>query len=110
MTHALSAWNIDLCSLHLGDIKTNIAENRIKTTVSEPYKNIFYKVYSTMNSHVDHGVEPVEVAKYIEKLLLKNKWKADYYVGKFGQKIGIPLKWILPQKTYENLMKKYNYM
>jgi short chain dehydrogenase/reductase family oxidoreductase len=42
--------------------------------------------------------------------LLKNKWKAHYYFGKFGQKIGIPLKWILPQKTYENLMKKYNKM
>ena len=110
MRYEISAWNIELCSLHLGDIKTNIAENRIKTMVSEPYKNIFYKVYSTMNSHVDHGVEPVEVAKYIEKLLLKNKWKAHYYFGKFGQKIGIPLKWILPQKTYENLMKKYNKM
>ena len=110
MRYEISAWNIELCSLHLGDIKTNIAENRIKTTVSEPYKNIFYKVYSTMNSHVDHGVEPVEVAKYIEKLLLKKKLKSHYYFGNFGQKIGIPLKWILPQKTYENLMKKYNKM
>jgi len=30
-----------------------------------------------MNSHVDHGVEPVEVAKYIEKLLLKNNNSQD---------------------------------
>ena len=47
---------------------------------------------------------------YIEKLLNKNKWKAHYYFGKFGQKIGVPLKWILPQNFYENLMKKYNKM
>ena len=42
------------------------------------------------------------------KTFSKNKWKAHYYFGKFGQKIGVPLKWILPQGTYENLMKKYN--
>jgi hypothetical protein len=101
-------WNVEVCSLHLGDIKTKIAENRVKTQVSEPYKNVFDKVYSLMNAHVDEGTEPLEVALYIEKLLEKKSWKAHYYFGKFGQKIGVPLKWILPQKTYENLMKKYN--
>ena len=101
-------WNIEVCSLHLGDIKTNIAENRVRTKVSKPYESIFNKVYALMNSHVDVGTPPEEVAIYIEKLLSKNKWKAHYYFGKFGQKIGVPLKWILPQLTYENLMKKYN--
>ena len=103
-------WNIEVCTLHLGDIKTNIAENRLKTNVSEPYKNVFDKVYSLMNSHVDDGTEPLDVAIYIEKLLDKTQWKAHYYFGKFGQKIGVPLKWILPQNVYENLMKEYNKM
>lgn len=103
-------WNIEVCTLHLGDIKTKIAENRVKTNVSEPYKMVFEKVYALMNSHVDDGTEPLDVAIYIEKLLHKNKWKAHYYFGKFGQKIGVPLKWILPQNVYENLMKKYNKM
>lgn len=103
-------WNIEVCSLHLGDIKTNIAENRVKSEVSEPYKNVFNKVYSLMNAHVDEGTEPNDVAAYIEALLQKNKWKAHYYFGKFGQKIGVPLKWLLPQNFYENLMKKYNKM
>ena len=31
----------EVCSLHLGDIKTKIAENRVKTQVSEPYKKYF---------------------------------------------------------------------
>ncbi|RNA63681.1 SDR family oxidoreductase [Chryseobacterium nematophagum] len=101
-------WNIEVCSLHLGDIKTNIAENRVRTKVSDPYKNIFEKVYSLMNAHVGEGTEPLEVAEYIDQLLSKNKWKAHYYFGKFGQKIGVPLKWLLPQGTYERLMKKYN--
>ena len=106
--YEVDQWNVDVCSLHLGDIKTNIADHRVKSEVSEPYKGIFNKVYSLMNAHVDDGSEPEEVALYIEKLLSKNKWKAHYYFGKFGQKIGVPLKWILPQNVYENLMKKYN--
>ncbi len=108
--YEVSPWNVEVCTLHLGDIKTKIAENRVKTEVSEPYKKTFEKVYALMNSHVDDGSEPAEVAEYIEKLLEKKTWKAHYYFGKFGQKIGVPLKWILPQNFYENLMKKYNKM
>jgi hypothetical protein len=61
-----------------------------------------------MNSHVNEGTEPVDVAEYIDKLIAKDRWKAHYYFGKFGQKIGVPLKWVLPQNLYESLMKKYN--
>lgn len=108
--YEVSPWNIEVCTLHLGDIKTNIAENRVKTKVSEPYQKTFNKIYAIMNSHVDEGTEPIEVAEYIEKLLNKKTWKAHFYFGKFSQKIGIPLKWILPQNFYENLMRKYNKM
>lgn len=108
--YEVSPWNIEVCTLHLGDIKTNIAENRVKTKVSEPYQKTFNSVYELMNSHVKEGLEPLEVAAYIEKLLAKKVWKAHFYFGKFGQKIGVPLKWILPQNWYENLMKKYNHL
>lgn len=106
--YEVSPWNIEVCTLHLGDIKTDIAENRVKTKVSEPYQKVFGKVYEIMNSHVGDGFEPVEVAVYIENLLSKKVWKAHFYFGKFGQKIGVPLKWILPQNFYEKLMRKYN--
>lgn len=106
--YEVSPWNIQVCALHLGDIKTNIAENRVKTNVSEPYLNIFNKVYGLMNSHVSEGTEPIEVAKYVEKILHKKHWKAHFYHAKFGQRIGVPLKWMLPQNFYECLMRKYN--
>lgn len=106
--YEISPWNIEVCTLHLGDIKTKIAENRVKTNVSEPYRTTFDKVYALMNSHVDQGTEPIAVADYIGKLLATKRWKAHYYFGKFGQKIGVPLKWVLPQNFYENLMRKYN--
>ena len=108
LRYEISPWNITACALHLGDIKTNIAENRVKTSVSPPYKKTFDKVHALMNLHVDKGDEPKAVAEYIDRLLAKNHWKAHYYFGKFGQKIGVPLKWLLPQNFYENLMRKYN--
>lgn len=106
--YEVSPWNIDVCALHLGDIKTKIAENRVKSEVSEPYKKVFEKIYSLMNTQVDAGTEPEKVAEHIEKLISKSKWKAHYYFGEFGQKIGVPLKWLLPQNFYENLMRKYS--
>lgn len=108
MRYEVSPWDIEVCTLHLGDIKTKIAESRVQTKVSEPYLNTFEKIHALMNAHVDKGTEPLDVAKYIDELLHKKNWKAHYYYGKFGQKIGVPLKWILPQKMYENLMRKYN--
>ena len=106
--YEVTPWNIEVCSLHLGDIKTNIAENRLKTEVSAQYKKVFDSVYAHMNGHVKDGIQPREVAEYVEKLLEKPRWKAHYYFGKFGQKIGVPLKWILPQHYYEKLMRNYN--
>lgn len=103
-------WNIEVCALHLGDIKTNIADHRVRSEVSSPYRKVFEKVYALMNAHVNEGSSPEEVARYMEKLLSKTSWKAHYYFGKPGQKIGVPLKWILPQRFYESLMKKYNQM
>ena len=106
--YEVAEWNIEVCSLHLGDIKTNIADNRLRTDVSAPYKKTFDKVYQLMNAHVDQGTAPEDVAAYMEKLIDKTNWKPHYYFGKFGQKIGVPLKWILPQRFYESLMRKYN--
>lgn len=108
LRYEISPWNIQACALHLGDIKTNIAENRVKTVVSPPYEKTFDKVHQLMNAHVLSGTSPGQVAEYVEKLLGKKTWKAHYYFGKWGQKIGVPLKWLLPQNFYEKLMKKYN--
>lgn len=106
--YEISPWGIEICSLHLGDIQTPIAQNRVKSEVSPPYQKIFTKVYELMNTHVNEGISPEKVSIYVENLLQKRKWRAHYYFGKWGQKIGVPLKWILPQNFYEKLMKKYN--
>lgn len=108
LRYEVRPWNIQAASLHLGDIKTDIAEGRIKTTISTDYEKVFNTVYTSMDSEVEKGFEPDRVAVYILKLLKKKTWKAHYYFGKFGQKIAVPLKWILPQLFFEKLMRKYS--
>lgn len=108
MRYEVGMWNVQVCALHLGDIKTNIAEHRVASKVSDFYRPVFDKVHGLMNAHVDKGLEPEKVARYVEQLLLKDPWKPHYYFGKFGQKIGIPLKWLLPQNFYEKLVKNYS--
>lgn len=108
LRYEICPWNVEACVVHLGDIKTRIADHRVQATVSSPYEKTFHRVHELMNRHVDSGTETLEVAVYLEKLISGKKLKAHYYFGKFGQKIGIPLKWLLPQNWYEALMKKYN--
>lgn len=110
MRYEVAQWQVQVCALHLGDIKTNIADHRVKSQVSPAYQSLFEKVYALMNAHVDQGTPPEAVAQYIEQLLQKKLWKPHYYYGKLGQKIGVPLKWLLPQRFYEKLMRKYNQM
>lgn len=101
-------WNIQVTAVHLGDIKTNIAENRIQSEVSITYQPVFDKVYKLMNAHVDEGTDPKEVVQFIEQLFSKNQLKPHYYFGKLGQKMGVVLKKILPQRLFEKMMRKYN--
>lgn len=110
LRHEVWQWNIQATSLHLGDVKTDIAEGRIRTTVSAPYKALFERVYTAMNEEVQKGYEPSRVAVFVVRLLAKKNWKAHYYFGKFGQKIGVPLKWLLPQRLYERLLRRYSHM
>lgn len=110
MRYEVRPWNIQISTLHLGDIRTNIAAGRVETQVSEPYRQLFSKVFNLMNAHVDRGTPPEAVAAFTAQLLTRKQWKAHYYFGKTGQKIGVPLKWLLPQNFYESLMRKYNGM
>lgn len=110
MRYEISGFGTQACVLHLGDIQSDIAQNRINTKVSAPYTTTFDKVYASINAHVDDGVPASEVGPYIEKLILKPKLKAHYYFGKGNQKLSVLLKKILPQNIFENIIKKYSHL
>lgn len=99
---------IEICSLALGDIKTQIAENRIYSTVSAFYKEKFQKLLKVIDEEVDKGTKPEKLAPLIEKLINRKNLKSHYTIGKPIQKFSITLKRILGQRYFEKLLAGYS--
>lgn len=105
----LKAFNVELTNVAPGDFATNIAAGRYHAPVLEdsPYKKPYGDTLKTMDSHVDEGGNPQEVADVILKIINTDKPKVHYKVGAFMQKFSIVLKRILPDKVYEKMLMNH---
>jgi NAD(P)-dependent dehydrogenase (short-subunit alcohol dehydrogenase family) len=105
----LGPFNIDLCSIQPGDIRTEINDHRIMEYDKEDptYRATFEKVAKTMNEEVDHGADPLAIAEQIIEIIEKQKIKKTYTLGKPMQKLSLIFKKILPASTFESIIKKY---
>lgn len=111
LRYELIRFNIQVSTINLGDVRTSIAEGRIKSAVSIDYQKDYNKVYEAMNMDVDKGFEPNKLAPFLEKLIKqKSKLKPHYYFGTFTQKLSVILKAILPQMTFEKIIASYSGM
>jgi short-subunit dehydrogenase len=92
-----------------GDFATNIASGRYHTPVFEnsAYKKVYQENLDLMNSHVDSGSDPIEMAKGIHNIIESNNPKIHYKIGSFMQKFSIVLKRVLPDRTYEKLLMNH---
>jgi len=102
---------IEIVNIAPGDFATNIAQGRYHTPILEnsPYKKTYQKILQQIDSHVNSGNNPIEIAKIVHKIIRQSKPKIHYKVGKPLQKFSIVLKRILPDRWYEKLvMKHYN--
>lgn len=92
-----------------GDFATNIAAGRYHTPVFEnsAYKETYQANLDLMDAHVDGGMDPVEMAKMVFKIINTKNPKVHYKVGGFMEKFSIVLKRILPDKTYEKLLMNH---
>ena len=92
-----------------GSIKTAIAENRYYTPLTKD--SVYYKQYKAsladMDDHVNKGLSPIYVAKKVEKLINKKKLKPHYSVGPFLEVLSPLIKFLLPQRAYENLIASF---
>lgn len=93
-----------------GDFATNIASGRYHAPVTKgsPYEATYGKVLTTIDSHVDEGGNPLDVAKLVFKVMQRKNPKIHYKVGSFLQKFSILLKRILPDNWYEQLLLNYS--
>ena len=105
----VSQFGIEVCTLAPGDYATDIASRRYHEPNREqsPYYTIYQESLDTMDTHVDQGNDPIEIAKAIYNLIHKKSLKPHYAVGPFMQILSLTLKKILPQKLFERLLKNH---
>lgn len=92
-----------------GDFATNIAAGRYHTPVYEnsAYKEKYQANLDLMDSHVDGGMDPIEMAKVVYKIINTASPKIHYKVGGFMEKFSIVLKRILPDTAYQKLLMNH---
>ena len=105
----VKGFGIKVVNVAPGDFATNIASNRYHTPVFDdsPYKEVYQQNLELMNTHVDSGSDPIQMATTIYKIINTSNPKIHYKVGDFMQKFSIFLKRILPDKVYEKMLMKH---
>ena len=99
---------VEIATLNFGDIKTNIAEGRVKTFVSKFYQKRYDAMVADIDHEVQDGTPTEDLIPIIENILAQKNLKPHYYIGKSMQKFSVTLKNILPQKMFENIIAKYS--
>lgn len=102
-------FGINVVNIAPGDFATNIASGRYHTPVfkESAYKEKYQENLDLMDSHVDSGMNPIEMAKVVFSIINAKNPKLHYKVGDFMQKFSIVLKRILPDRLYEKLLMKH---
>ena len=105
----IAAQGIEVMTLAPGDYATDIASRRFHAPVvkNSAYEKTYQLSLDTMDAHVDSGNDHKEIALKVAQLLLEKKSKPHHLMGSFLQKFSLTLKKILPQKTYEKLLKNH---
>jgi short-subunit dehydrogenase len=105
----LKDFNIEMTNVAPGDFATNIAVGRYHSPVLEnsPYKEKYDYSLKMMDTHVDDGSDPKQMAEAIYKIINTDNPKIHYKIGAFMQKFSIVLKRILPDKLYERLLMNH---
>jgi short-subunit dehydrogenase len=102
-------FGIHITNVAPGDFATNIAASRYHAPLVKG--SVYEKSYGTtlnmMDSHVDSGSNPNEMAEAILKVINSSSPNVHYKVGAFMQKFSIVLKRVLPDTAYEKLLMNH---
>jgi len=102
-------FGIHITNIAPGDFATNIAAGRYHAPVikGSAYEHVYGNTLNEMNSHVDSGSNPNEMAEAVYKIIQTPNPKIHYKVGAFMQKFSIVLKRILPDTVYEKMLMNH---
>ena len=105
----VKSFGVQITNVAPGDFATNIAAGRFHAPLvkGSPYEVPYGATLNTMNSHVDAGSDPNEMATAIYKIIQTSKPKVHYKIGAFMQRFSIILKRILPDTVYEKMLMNH---
>lgn len=105
----VKSFGIHITNVAPGDFATNIAAGRYHAPVvkGSAYETTYGNTLNEMNTHVDSGSNPNQMAEAIYKIINTSNPKIHYKVGAFMQKFSIILKRILPDKMYEKMLMNH---
>ena len=105
----VKSFGIHITNVAPGDFATNIAAGRYHAPVlkDSAYETTYGNTLREMDSHVDSGSNPNQMAEVIHKIINTPNPKIHYKVGAFMQKFSIVLKRILPDKVYEKMLMNH---
>ena len=105
----VKSFGIQITNVAPGDFATNIAAGRYHAPVvkGSAYEVPYGNTLKEMDSHVDSGSNPNEMAEAIFTIIKTDKPKVHYKVGVFMQKFSIVLKRILPDTVYEKMLMNH---
>ena len=103
-------FGINIACIAPGDFATNIASGRYHSPIvkGSPYEEAYDKTLKRIDSTVDGGGNPIDVARLVHKIITTEKPRIHYKVGSFLQKFSVVLKRILPDAWYERLLLNYS--
>lgn len=105
----VKSFGIQITNVAPGDFATNIAAGRFHAPLikGSAYEIPYGTTLKMMDSHVDSGSNPSQMAAAIYAIIQNPSPKIHYKVGAFMQKFSIVLKRILPDKVYEKMLMNH---
>ena len=105
----VKSFGILITNVAPGDFATNIAAGRYHAPIvkGSAYEKTYANTLKQMDSHVDSGSNPNQMAEVIYKIINTPNPKIHYKVGALLQKFSIVLKRILPDKMYEKMLMNH---
>ncbi len=108
----MAAFGVQACSIHAGDIQTNINANRIRDYDPEDptYKESFERAYADIDKDVNKGLPADEVARQVIRALESARLRRYYTIGKPLQRLSLLAKRLLPAPFFEKVILSYSGM
>ncbi len=102
-------FGIRVCVVAPGNFRSNIHHNKVTVEASEdsPYKAPYQKILDKMNAEVDKGADPRRIGHYVNRLLGSEDPSPHHRVGAFLERSAPLIKRLLPQKLFQQALRKF---